>query len=176
VIATGPGWTLREEWRVTHLSNLYEVSSFGRVRSWAVPGFLGLRREEPVGLCPRPNKEGYRRICIGRRTREFTHTLVAVAFLGPRPFGMVVRHLDGNPLNNHASNLQWGTPSENNADTKRHGRVRVGVDHHSAKLSEDDVRLIRASSDSISQIARTFGIARKNVRAIRSGKAWAHVR
>jgi hypothetical protein len=176
VIATGPNWTMTEEWRRTHLSALHEVSSFGRVRSWAVPGFWGRVRSAPVFLNPKPNKEGYRRVNLGRGVREFIHTLVATAFLEPRPAGSEVRHLNGDPTDNRAENLAWGTALENAADRTRHGRMRVGVDHHSAKLTEDDIRRIRASLDSISQIARAFGVARKNVRAIRSGKAWAHVR
>jgi hypothetical protein len=46
---------------------------------------------------------------------------VALAFLAPQPGTRVVRHLDGDPANNHVSNLAWGTQSENMKDTLQHG-------------------------------------------------------
>ena len=58
----------------------------------------------------------------GRKKEERVHRLVLEAFVGPLPDGMVTRHLDGNPLNNHISNLQYGSQSENGLDTVRHGR------------------------------------------------------
>lgn len=48
-------------------------------------------------------------------------SLVCAAFHGPRLSGLMVRHLDGNSLNDHADNLAWGTAAENSADAIRHG-------------------------------------------------------
>lgn len=47
--------------------------------------------------------------------------MVCEAFHGLRPEGMEVRHLDGNSQNDAASNLAWGTRSENIRDAVRHG-------------------------------------------------------
>lgn len=52
----------------------------------------------------------------------FIHRLVLEAFVCPRPEGLVCRHLDGDPTNNHVENLQWGTMSENGHDMVKHGR------------------------------------------------------
>lgn len=41
------------------------------------------------------------------------HELVALAFIGPRPKGMVVHHRDGNTFNNHVSNLEYCTHAQN---------------------------------------------------------------
>ncbi|MBS4104010.1 HNH endonuclease [Tsukamurella paurometabola] len=38
--------------------------------------------------------------------------LIAVTWLGPRPEGQDLRHLDGNPSNDTLDNLAWGTPAE----------------------------------------------------------------
>lgn len=70
------------------------------------------------------SKKGYWRISLptdrGRRS-YYIHTLVLLAYTGPRPEGMEARHLDGNKDNNHASNLAWGAKSENVRDTIEHG-------------------------------------------------------
>lgn len=50
---------------------------------------------------------------IPPRKNANVHTLVAEAFLGPRPEGMVVHHKDGNRDNCHLSNLEYVTLAEN---------------------------------------------------------------
>lgn len=56
------------------------------------------------------------------------HRVVLIAFAGPPPPGCEVLHNDGNPANNSAANLRWGTRSEN-----LHDRVRHGVHHQAIK-------------------------------------------
>lgn len=48
------------------------------------------------------------------------HRLLLEAFVGPRPQGMVCRHLDGDSLNNDLDNLCWGTYLENTQDMTKH--------------------------------------------------------
>lgn len=51
----------------------------------------------------------------GTYLRDYIHRLVAEHFISPCPEdGMVVNHKDGDPFNNHVSNLEWVTVSENN--------------------------------------------------------------
>lgn len=57
------------------------------------------------------------------RVRRSVHRLVALAFHG-EPTGLVVRHLDGNPLNNNPRNLRYGTYSQNSVDSIIHGTNR----------------------------------------------------
>ncbi|MFE3572503.1 HNH endonuclease signature motif containing protein [Bacillus subtilis] len=57
----------------------------------------------------------------GRALKRNVHLLVCAAFHGPRPDGKVARHLDGNPRNNRAANLTWGTQAENISDQVLHG-------------------------------------------------------
>lgn len=56
------------------------------------------------------------------RSKQYVHQLVAAAFIGPCPEGQEVRHWDGDPSNNAASNLLYGTHAENMQDMVRHGR------------------------------------------------------
>ena len=94
----------------------YDVSDLGRGRSWVSPG----RRTQPRILKSSPTSAGYLAVSLtrgdGRKTTRTIHSLVAAAFLGPRPAGQEVRHLDGNPLNNTLGNLAYGTRSENRQD------------------------------------------------------------
>jgi len=57
---------------------------------------------------------GYLRVGINGKKHR-VHRLVAKAFLEPPPSEKhtQVNHIDGDPANNHADNLEWVTPSEN---------------------------------------------------------------
>jgi hypothetical protein len=66
---------------------------------------------------------GYRRLALyrsGVRVNVRVHVLVAEAFISARPDGLIVRHIDGNHMNNSANNLMWGTSSENARDSVTH--------------------------------------------------------
>ena len=80
----------------------WQVSSHGRVKSSTGVVSLGS-----------PLLSGYRRVCIAGKFYA-VHRLVAAAFLPlAEPRQWQVNHLDGDPSNNHSSNLQYATPSEN---------------------------------------------------------------
>jgi hypothetical protein len=109
-----------EEWRGVPGYPSYRVSSLGRVVSLRPWRGLPVPRELAAGI----SGPGYRMVYLtagGRGRHLYVHQLVAAAFHGPRPEGMEVRHLDGNRLNNAASNLSYGTTSQNAYDRVRHG-------------------------------------------------------
>ena len=61
-------------------------------------------------------------LCVdGKRKSVTVHSLIALAFLGPRAPGIQVRHKDGTRDNNKVSNLEYGTRSENTKDSVEHG-------------------------------------------------------
>lgn len=97
-----------EEWkRIIETNKNYEVSNLGRVRN----GDTGKI------LTPRATATGYLRVHIsvpeGGRKDFYIHRLVAEAFC-PRQEGCnIINHLDNNPSNNIASNLEWTTQKEN---------------------------------------------------------------
>lgn len=79
-------------------------------------------------LKPTLSTGGYLRVSLYNRGKKkifLVHHLVLLAFVGPRPQGMETRHLDGDPKNNHISNLRYGTSSTNKLDMVRHGRHHV---------------------------------------------------
>lgn len=110
----------------------------------------------------------------GTRTMR-RHTLLAETFIGPRQEGDVVRHLDGDRGNDDLSNLEWGTPKENAADTVRHGRTLRGERQRNSKLTESGVLEIRsrvADGESQTEIAADFGVSLPTINDIMRGRTW----
>lgn len=131
-----------EEWRSVVGWPDYSVSNLGRVASH--------KGSEPRvitgGLV-----DGYRRVKLyGESGARFiaVHALVAGAFIGPRPDGQQVRHLDGDRLNNVASNLAYGTHADNMQDRLRHGRHPMASKTHCKRGHEftpENTHLYRGS-------------------------------
>lgn len=122
------------EWRgIPGCEDRYEVSDDGQVRTLPRmvpsrhPGQFRLKGQRIL----RPqllSTTGYLYVTIfydAQTPKKRTiHTLVAEAFLGPRPDGMQVCHEDGERTNNVAANLRYDTPSANAQDSVKHGTHR----------------------------------------------------
>lgn len=81
----------------------------------------------------------------GRGKCQSLARLVAKHFVPPYK-GQVVRHMDDNPLNNDASNLQWGTQKDNIRDCIEHGRYHNNM---TKELNELGRRLAQPHNESI---------------------------
>lgn len=120
---------MQENWKpAAGYAGRYEVSDQGRVKRLArtVTYSDGRRRHYPEQIMTgRTDRDGYRRVRLtnpaGDVADQAVHRLVLDAFTGPCPDGMEACHGDGNPANNNASNLRWGTRAENVRDQVRHG-------------------------------------------------------
>lgn len=66
------------------------------------------------------NNDGYLIVNMNRKTYPI-HSLVAKFIIGERPQGLCVNHIDGNKLNNAASNLEYVTLAENTKHSIRTG-------------------------------------------------------
>jgi hypothetical protein len=110
----------------------------------------------------------------GKRYTRTVHVLVAETFLGPRPPGAQVRHLDGNGGNNRPSNLAYGTAKENAADRERHGTTARGNRSGTAIIDDatvDFIRLLYAAKKAHQyQLAALFRISQAQVNNIVLGK------
>lgn len=128
-----------ESWRpVLGYEGLYQVSDQGRVQSESrvIKDRQG-RTRRLVGALMRPQKNGpmgYAGVSLardGRKVRRQVHQLVLESFQGARPTGKhVVRHLNGNYLDNRVENLAWGTAAENMGDQVTHGTHRYSKQSH----------------------------------------------
>ena len=126
-----------EEWRdIPGWEDYYQVSDHGRVRSLDRDVARTDGRSSRIKgriLRPGVSKSGrdrYPRVGFSRGGQlhmQKVHLLVAEAFLGERPPGMVCRHLNDNQSDNRVSNLAWGTASENQMDSVKNVR------HHNTK-------------------------------------------
>lgn len=149
----------------------YEVSSFGRIASIRNrERFIRKPNSATVYLSmsfkKRPEDKG--------QTSRNIHSVVAETFIGPRPDGMVVRHIDGNRYNNAASNLAYGTPNENVYDSVKH-KTYKGSQNGRAVLDERHVALIRMLLDkglSSSELSRRLGVSVGTIHAIKTGRNW----
>jgi hypothetical protein len=109
-----------EEWKDIKGFPGYQVSSYGRVRSF---------KSNRHGLCDTPhflgtdiNSNGYERVFLGSNGRFFIHHLVAKEFIPNPNEHPIVRHKDDDRSNNRADNLEWGTQADNIQDAVRRGR------------------------------------------------------
>lgn len=75
---------------------------------------LGLREVKPCFAVPRDPRVCHTRYPFMRQFGNRTcHMLMALTWIGPRPEGYEVDHLNGDMLNWSADNLEYVTPEEN---------------------------------------------------------------
>ena len=173
-------------WRkIPSWEGIYDVSRDGRVRSvdrtisLVVKGSTVNRRKRGRVLRPGVLKTGYHQVSLtdgDRRERHSIHCLVAYAFLGPRPAGLVVCHNDGDKSNNSVLNLRYDTHRANSNDRYIHGTILSGSGHPMAKLTNKEVEAIKLLGDlgkSPQQVWLMFqNVTRSNISMIMRGKSW----
>jgi len=159
--------TLNERWLpVVGYEGWYDVSNMGRIRRAKTSRgatrlhIIGSQKEDRGYLITRLHKHG-------GRYRVRVHSLVATAFLGSRPDGMQVNHIDGIKTNNNADNLEYVAPLEN-----IHHALRLGLRRQI--LSVNDVYAIREllKEQTQTSIARTFGVTQTAISYISTGTNW----
>jgi predicted DNA-binding protein YlxM (UPF0122 family) len=151
----------------------YMVGSDGSFWSRRISGWsdkFGEWRLLPGGT----DSHGYRRYHIEGKYRYF-HQLMAAIFIGPRPSGLMVRHLDGDNLNNRIENLAYGTQKDNMEDAVRHGTSNRGERHGMTDLTNEQVRMIGnwiRAGYSMQSIAQRTGVPYRTIYNIKIGDCW----
>ncbi len=171
-----------EQWKPVSITKggvRYEASNHGRIRSVGFECPCGRKHRGRIlkqrVVCAKGLFKGHLYVTIDRP--RGVHTLVADAFLGPRPRGLVVCHNNGDSFDNRPENLRYDSQKENIRDTIRHGSARIGAKNHGSRLSAGEVDRVKdllASGCMPAVIAKWLGIGRKRIVDIKLGHAWKH--
>jgi hypothetical protein len=159
-----------EIWKPVPSSNgRYSASDLGRIRThsdrWGRDRILKSR----VG------RKGY---CFAGHD-TCVHSAVAEAFLGSKPEGKQINHINGDKTDNRPENLEYVTCLENIRHCWANGLHggHQGERSGKAKLTENDVWEIRASYpfESMGSIARRHKVSIQNISMIVNRKTWTHI-
>jgi hypothetical protein len=106
---------------------------------------------------------------IGKKC--YAHELVAIAFIGPRPDGFQVHHINRNRLDNRPENLEYISASLHAVHHKS------GEQNHRAELTEEDVILARNLFPEmrVIDIAKQLGKPYHAIWQAVHGNSWKHI-
>ena len=158
-----------EIWKdIKGYEGVYQISSEGRVKSLKrkVSCKNGSFRELQEKIVqPLFTKNGYLNLIASKKQFRETlvvHHLVAKHFIGERPEGMYVDHIDRDRTNNRVENLRYVTAQESVINRKI------------TKLNGDMVKQIKEmmGHKPQSEIAKLFGISQAMVSSINTGRRW----
>ena len=158
-----------EEWRdVVGYEGLYQVSNFGRVKSF--------QHKYPRIMRADQQSKGYMQVHLHKNgsSKNFgVHTLVAKAFCPNPENKLEVDHRNGDKTNNCVWNLGWATRKENTDRAYSLGLIKVkrGTQCHYAKLKAEDVFYIRENPDNLTEkeLAEKFNVSRETIKRVRAG-------
>ena len=165
-----------ELWRpIRGYEGAYAVSNQGRVKSLdrsALSAHRGPRKVRGRTISPGKTSAGYLSVALsaeGVKRYRLVHRLVAEAFL-PKSSLPEVNHIDFDPTNNHARNLEWVSSAGNNAHSAAAGRLGTKLSH----CAVADIRALRANGALLKEIAMAFGIHTATVSKIVLEQRWRH--
>ncbi len=169
----------KEIWRsIPNYEGLYEISSFGNVRS------LDRYIERPANrrsractiflqgkmLRPGMGTNGYYLVVLSKNgiTKQYmVHLLVADVFLGrEKHTSLVVNHINGIKTDNHITNLELVTVRENSAHAYATGLIQTGYDSARTKLTLSQVQEIQELAKcgySNSCLAAKYNVSRTTI-------------
>lgn len=158
------------EWRTVPGWERYYVSNEGGVFDAINRTMLQIGDYQRVVLYKSRVRSG-RKVSPGR--------LVLEAFVGPCPEGMECCHWDDNRLNNHISNVRWGTRGDNITDAYRNGRGdKSGEKNGCAVMTEANVleaielRKTDVKAWPYYRLGERYGVSAQAVFAAVKGKKW----
>ena len=164
-----------EIWKQISIAPVYEVSNLGRVRH-------GSRI-----LHTRHHRNGYVITTLGvGKPSVYIHHIVAAAFIGPRPEGQEIDHIDANKENNTPENLEYVTTLENMQRAWKLGLMKPPSNESKArgervwcsKLTVAKVQLMRymrKEGTGPYALARLFHVKPRQVFKVINRQQWKHV-
>lgn len=121
---------------------------------------------------PQKNSKGYLRVHVDGKM-QLLHRLVAEKYV-PNPENKPqVNHIDGNKMNNAASNLEWVTNQENRNHAVNNGLHVYGEKCTYSKLRKNDVDFIRRHTEmSANKMSEIFHVSPSYIRSLRNNYWW----
>lgn len=130
-------------------------------------------------------KSGYGYFTNGRSDRGVAHRFAWRLYNNEDPGELLVCHECDNTACVNPRHLFLGTHGDNLADASRKGRLKhkpgrpnnlpTGERHHSARLTEGDVREIRQSEMPLKPLSQKYGVSLVMISKIKRSKAWKEV-
>lgn len=146
-------------------------------------GFVERPNGSIVSVCIREAVEGHplyvfsiRHGVVRYPQTVFVHKLVAYQKFGLRAFdpNVVIRHLNGNSLDNSWNNIEIGSQRLNSLDIPLERRIALA--RHAASfqrsITSDEARLIRETKPPLSEVMARFGVSKSTASYIRSGRTY----
>lgn len=127
---------------------------------------------------------GYKSITIGTNSGRPQHVVIMEEYLGRRlTKSEVVHHINGCKDDNRLENLRLMTNSEHSRlhATERQSKglcydisreTRRGEQNPLAKLTWEIVEVIRNSDESISSLAKRYGVSWTTIKSVKLNKSW----
>ena len=161
-----------EEWRVLR-ENLYEASSYGRIRSLS-------NRARVLKLFTLA--DGYHSVNLrnaeGVYKTERVARLIGSVFLENPENKPEINHKNFVRNDDRVLNLEWCTKEENIKHSKLERLFAKGADNHMALLNDAKVIEIRDQLNCgvmAAEVARYFGVDRGTISLIKRGITWKHL-
>ncbi len=172
-----------EEYRaIPGFEGLYEASDLGNIRSLGTvqSGVWGrslkittrINKGRVLKAYKNTQRGGYMYVNLhkdGRQHMRRVARLVMSAFKGVCPDGQQVAHENGICDDDRLANLAYKTPMQNTHDKYRHGTILSGERSPNVKLSDSDVRDIKASREKRKVIAERYDVHPNHITNIRCG-------
>lgn len=175
----------QERWKPIPEYDEYEISNLGNVRTKKPINrnckggeYRQIKTTATSKLYPYRVFSAYKN---GKSHRLYVHRAILMAFDRMPEKGEWSCHIDGDASNNTLENLRWGTNSDNQKDSVRHGThhmsKRLGEDVNGSILKASDIPKIRKMLKTHKQkdIAKMFGVTPNTISALACGRSWRHI-
>jgi hypothetical protein len=117
------------------------------------------------------HESGYGRVCLGKKP-FLAHRASYEEKYGKIPNGLMALHSCDVKSCVNPDHIFVGTQQDNMNDKVRKNRQAKGISHGNAKLTEDQAREIKFSSETSIKLAAKFNYSASMIREIKNGNLW----